>query len=312
MDAVVIGGAGFVGSHLVDRLLADGHTVDVVDNLSTGVLTNLAEARANAAGRLRISTIDATHESLRDLVALRRPNVVYHLAALVPGADPVAGATSTLASTLAVLDAARALDTPKVVMLLPAVSLYGEVPIREQPAKEGRGWSPADVRGVVARTVADLLQVYRDTAAVEFTALVAPVVYGRRQRPTGGVVAAFADAAAHGEAPLITGDGRQSRELLYIDDTVDALTRAAERADGLVVNLGTGRSTPVRELWQMIAGEPPTGARFVARPTGDVLRLALAATRARLHLGWTAWTTPEAGLADMAAGGGTPDSHRPG
>lgn len=302
MDTVVIGGAGFVGSHLVDRLLADGHSVDVVDDLSTGSLANLAEARAASGGALRINTIDATGPGMADLIGLRQPRVIYHLAGLVPGdPDRQRVVLSSIASTLAVLEVAATLDQPKVVVLLPAVSVYGDVPLSDQPAKEGRPWTPVDARGVVARAIAELLQVYRDSAAVEFTVLVAPVVYGPRQRPEGGVVAAFVDAARRGVAPRIAGDGRQQRELLYVDDAADALLRAATRADGLIVNLGSGQTIAIRDLWKLVA--PHADAEPVHGPAqpADVARLTLAAARARLHLGWAAWTTPAEGIAELLA-----------
>lgn len=299
MNVVVVGGAGFVGSHLVDRLLADGAEVDVVDNLVTGELANLAEARA-AGGRLRINTLDAASAALTDLVVLRRPDVIYHLAAVIPGESrPAALVTESMSITVAVLEAARHVAGTKVVAMLPATALYGEVAARLQPVKESNGWAPVDVRGVAARAVAELLQVYRDSAAVEFTTVVAPSVYGTRQRADGGVVAALLDSRRHARAPVFTGDGRQVRDLLYIDDAVDALVRAGSRAGGLVVNIGTGVGTSVRDLWQLLGGT--IDPVLVPRPPGDVLRLTLSPTRARLHLGWASWTDVPAGVADLLA-----------
>lgn len=303
MNTVVVGGAGFIGSHLVERLLADGHTVDVVDDLSTGTLANLAEARA-VHGALRINTLDARSSALADLVALRQPEVIYHLAALVPGeSSPGELGPPSLATTLSVLEAASHVHGAKVIVILQGAALYGEVPSREQPVKEGRGWAPGDVRGVTSRAVLDLLQVYRDTAAVEYTALVAPCVYGSRQRPGGGVVGAFADAIRGGYAPTILGDGRQVRDLLFIDDAVDALARAAERAHGLVVNVGTGVGTSIRDLWTAASAvgasfRPPSPEPlYVADRSGAPSRLTLASTRARIHLDWQSWTELGAGLA---------------
>ncbi len=305
MNTLVVGGAGFIGSHLVDRLLADGHSVDVVDDLSSGALANLAEARA-AHGALRISTLDATAPPFADLVALRRPEVIYLLAPLVPGVvEPRRLVEPALAVTVAVLEAARHVAGTKVVALLPGASLYGDVPAREQPIKEGRGWSPVDVRGVAARAVLDLLQVYRDAAQVEFTVLVTGCVYGTRQRADGGVVAALRAAALAGRAPVLHGDGRQARDLLFIDDAVDALSRAADRAGGLIVNVGSGTPTTIRDLWQAVAaslGLAPADAEARLDPAGPggVARLVLSPTRARIHLGWEPWTGLADGLAQLA------------
>ena len=303
MNIVVVGGAGFIGSHLVDRLLADGHAVDVVDDLSSGSLGNLAEART-AGGTLRINTLDAASPALTDLVALRQPEVIYHLAAVVPGgSDPGSLAASSMATTVSVLEAARHVHGAKVVVALQGASLYGEVPSRDQPIKEGRGWAPADVRGVAAHAVLDLAQVYRDSFAVEYTALVAPCIYGSRQRADGGVVGAFASAIRANQAPTIMGDGRQIRDLLFIDDAVDALARAAQRGDGLVVNIGTGVGTSVRDLWAAAAAvgasfRPPSpDPLFVAERVTAPSRLTLASTRARIHLDWESWTDLAAGLA---------------
>ena len=144
---------------------------------------------------------------------------------------------------------------------LSAVSLYGDVPAKEQPVKEGHAWNPVGVRGVVSQSVLDLLAAYRSLHSVEFTALALGNVYGPRQRPEAGVVAAFASALLDGTVPVLHGDGRQTRDFVHVDDTVDALVRAAHKASGLVVNIGTGVATSVRDLWNVMAG---SGAK---RPT---------------------------------------------
>jgi hypothetical protein len=152
---LVVGGAGFIGSHLVDRLLAEQHTVDVVDDLSTGSLANLATARS-MGGELKIHHLDAGAPEFPVLVSMREPEVIYHLGWAPPGRhDPATEARAVL-STLQVLEAARAHDVRKVVTALPSTVLYGEVPSRELPVKEGRPWSPVGATGVVAAAVAEL------------------------------------------------------------------------------------------------------------------------------------------------------------
>ncbi len=268
----------------------------VADDLSSGSLGNLASARA--LGGLRIATLDAASAGLADLVAMRQPSVVYHLAALVPGqTDQRRLIAESVSTTVAVLEACQALSEPKVVVVLPGSALYGEVPARQQPIKEGNGWSPVGVRGVAARAVLDLLQTYRDQAAVEYTALLAGVIYGARQRGDGGVVSAFRHAQAAGRTAQISSDGRQVRDLLFIDDAVDALVRAASRAGGLTVNIGTGVGTSIREVWERIGRGNP--AEFRPRP-GEISRLVLSTTRARIQLGWSSWTALDAGLAELA------------
>ncbi len=130
-------------------------------------------------------------------------------------------------------------------------------------------------------------------------------MYGPRQRPDGGVVAALHDAARSGGTPAIVADARWTRDLLYVDDAVDALVRAADRGGGLMVNVGTGEQTSVADLWAMLAPGRPVDA-VATRSSGpdDLTRFAVSPVRARIHLQWSAWTTLEAGLArlDDAAG----------
>ena len=295
---LVIGGAGFIGSHLVDRLIAEGESVDVVDDLSTGSLGNLADARAEAsrldASELHIHTLDAAGDDLASMIAMRRPREIYHLA-LLPRSAASAGALGrSFTSMLGVLDAARRSGVTKVVVTLPATALYGHPSGRDLPVKEG-SLQPRGVRGVVAKAIVDLLTAYREGWGIEFTALAPSTVYGPRQRPDAGVVAAMVAAAAGGAAPRITGDGRQTRDFVYVDDVVDALVRSGHRGSGLLVNVGTGVQTSLRDLWALVApeGRPPT---YVAAPPDEVMRFAVSPVRARIHLAWSPWTTLAEGL----------------
>jgi UDP-glucose 4-epimerase len=293
VKAFVVGGAGFIGSHLVDRLLAAGETVDVVDDLSGGSLANLADARS-AGGSLKIHHLDAATPESASLLGMREPDVVYHLAAIPRrGATPVALA-GALGRTVALLDAIRAHRVPKVVVALPATALYGRPASRDLPLKE-QPLEPRGVRGVIARATVDLLATYRELDAVEFTVLALSTVYGPRQRSDSGVVAALADAAVSRNQPTITGDGRQTRDLLFVDDAVDALVRAGTRGSGLVVNVGTGTQTAVRDVWTMLAVDGAEPLKAPARPD-ELQRFALSPVRARIHLGWSPWTTVEEGL----------------
>jgi len=297
VNILVVGGAGFLGSHLVDRLIAEGHAVDVVDDLSSGSLANLADARA-AGGTLKIHTLDVLAPEYAALSAMRSPEVVYHLGWLPPGRGPAAQAGRAVQAALAVLESARSQGS-KVVTALPAAALYGEVPMRDLPIKEGHAWNPVGLHGVVARTVVDLLNLYRADHSVEFTALAMSSVYGPRQRADGGVVAAFAHALRDGDSPRMHGDGRQTRDFLYVDDAVDALVRAAGRGGGLVVNIGTGVSTSIRDLWSMMAG--PGAHDPVSAPPriNDIARFAVSPTRARIHLAWAPWTDLAVGLRSL-------------
>lgn len=300
MKVAVIGGAGFIGSHLVDRLLAEQHDVDVIDDLSSGSLANLADARSagivSTSGSLKIHHVDASSAEADSLLGIHRPDVVYQLA-LLPRADREPRAQgSGFDAALATLEAARRHSIAKVITALPASSLYGQPAASALPVKEG-DIAPRGVRGVVARAVIDLMSTYRERDMIEFTALALSTVYGPRQLASGGVVAAFLSAYADGVAPTYDGDGRQSRDLVFIDDVVDALVRAGERGSGLVINVGTGTQTTLRELWEAISGgvgaSPTNGP---VRPD-DMPRFAVSPVRARIHLGWSPWTSLVDGLA---------------
>jgi UDP-glucose 4-epimerase len=293
MNALVVGGAGFLGSHLVDRLLAEEIATEVVDDLSTGVLGNLADARV-AGGSLKIHTLDVRSADFGSLVRMRRPDVIYHLAVLTPGQAPHDSDGTAISNMLSVLEAARHNAVAKVVVALPAADLYGDIPSRDLPVKESRPYQPQGLRGVLARTLADLLDLYRSEHAVEHTALAMTSVYGPRQRPSDGVVAAFARAAAAGEPLTIHGDGRQTRDLLFADDAVDALYRAGHRGSGLVVNVGTGVQTSIRDLAALV--DPQATIVNGPRRHGDISRMALSPTRARIHLQWSPWTDLAVGV----------------
>jgi UDP-glucose 4-epimerase len=296
-NALVVGGAGFIGSHLVDRLLADGVEVDVVDDLSSGSLANLAEARS-VAGRLKIHHLDAGGPEAMSLIGMRRPSVIFHLSA-VPRYEPTpARHARAFSATVSILDAAREHHVGKVVVPLPATAMYGWPSGRELPLKE-RPLEPRGVRGVIARATVDLLASYREQHSLEFTALATANVYGPRQRADGGVVAAFTAAAAERTAPVVRGDGRQTRDLLYVDDAVDAIVRSGERGGGLVINIGTGEQTSVSELWKLIAGATAPSPTTEPPRSDDVARFALSAARARIHLGWSSWTSLPDGLSAM-------------
>ena len=304
MNVVVIGGAGFIGSHLVDRLLAEDHTVDVVDNLGVGSLANLASARASG-GSLRIHHLDVPSAEAETLLGLRPPDVLYHLALLPRHDGDVTTEGAAFGSALATLESARRHGVPKVVVALPAIAMYGHPTSKGLPVKEGEPsqLEPNGVRGVVARAIVDLLVSYRDLHAIEFSALALATVYGPRQRPSGGVVAALVDAATSGGPPTLHGDGRQTRDFVFIDDVVDALVRAGHRGSGLVINVGTGEQTSIAALWERIAAnvdgaEAIEPIRAPARPHA-VQRFAVSPVRARIHLGWSPWTSLDEGLARL-------------
>jgi len=296
-SAVVIGGAGFIGSHLVDRLLVDDVTIDVVDDFTTGSLANLAEARARG-GRLSIQQLDAAAPELSTLLERRAPEVLYLVRGLGSDARDPLLAVEALAVLVACLEVVRSVSPKsKVVVVLPASQVYGEIPLRDLPVREDHERVPTTVSGIIANSMLEVLAGYRDRHAVEYTALVMPTVYGPRMRPDSNVVAAALAARDNGIEFAIHGDGRQTRDLLWIDDAVDALVRAAGKGGGLALNIGTGVQTNVRDIWRTVGSGAP--AANAPKRTHHVSRVALSSARARLHLGWAPFTTVDDGLSRL-------------
>ncbi len=307
MRAMVTGGAGFIGSALVDRLLAEGHEVDVVDDLSTGSLTHLAEARATGGKALRIHQLDIRLPEMVDLTVRRRPEVLFHLAAQasvpVSVAEPIFDAHVNVLGTLNVLEAARAASTDRVVFAASGGTLYGNPDPSKLPLTETLPHRPLSPYGVSKKAAIDYLVAYRELYAVEFAALALANVYGPRQDPHGesGVVAIFAERLVRGQPVTIDGDGEQTRDFVYVDDVVDAFVRASARGGGLVCNVGTGIGTTVNDIYRLLAeaaGVATPAEHGPPRP-GDVRHSCLDPARAAMQLGWQAWTPLSAGLASV-------------
>ena len=243
---LVIGGAGFLGSHLVDRLIAEGRPVDVVDDLSTGSLANLSDARAEAArldvGELHIHTLDACSDDLGTLIGMHRPSEVYHLALVTRNGQSAVQLGRSFTSMLALLDASRRAGVTKVVVALPATALYGHPTGRDLPVKEGP-LVPRGVRGVVAKAIVELLGAYREDSGIEFTALAMSSVYGPRQRPDGGVVSALVAAAARGEPP---GSPATAARAGTSCTSTTSSTRSSGRANGAAGSSSTSAPGPRR------------------------------------------------------------------
>lgn len=305
---LVTGGAGFIGSHLCDRLLAEGHRVTAVDDLSTGRIANLAEARGYGK-EFTFLNMDIRADGLLALFERHRPEVVMHLGAqpAVPASmeQPGFDASVNVMGTLNVIECARRTGARKVVYAASGGTLYGEP--RKLPVKEtGLGGArPLSPYGISKKVVLDYLAFYERHHGLEWTALALANVYGPRQDPTGeaGVIAIFASAMLAGRAPTIYGDGNQTRDYVFVDDVVHAFALACDRAAGRVVNVGTGVETSVNGLYRMLGeatgfpGEPTHGP---ARP-GDQRRSVLDIGLAADVLDWRPWTHLEDGLGETVA-----------
>jgi UDP-glucose 4-epimerase len=303
MQALVTGGAGFIGSTLVDRLLAEDWRVDVVDDLSTGSLANLANARALPDRRFSFHRLDLASPAVVDLITHRKPDVIFHLAAQmdvrVSVARPVFDATVNVIGSLNVFEGAVAAGVKKVVFAGSGGTLYGTPD--KIPTKETSAQHPESPYGVAKKAVGEYLYYYRTQRGLEYTVLALANVYGPRQNPHGeaGVVAIFSQKLLDREQPIVFGDGSQTRDFVYVDDVVDGFVRAAEKGGGLTMNIGTGLETSVQGLYDAMA--KLTGFRdgpdYKPARTGELQRSAVDAGKAGLHLGWKPFTSLEEGLA---------------
>jgi UDP-glucose 4-epimerase len=303
MHALVTGGAGFLGSALVDRLVAAGHRIDVIDDLSTGSLANLADARVG--GAVHFLQLDVGSSDIVEVIARMRPEVIWHLAGQPSVAFSVdhaaADAEANVVGTLRVLEGARAAATRKVVVASAGTAVYGEVDDGALPIREAHGRRPLSPHGVAKHAVDAYLSCFRELHGVEYTSLVIASVYGPRRGAVAGrgVVSTWAENLIAGRPCVLVGDGGQSRDFVYIDDVVDALARAATAGDGLALNIGTGVETSLSALYGHMAelvmpGAPPV-VNAPPRP-GGVRRNVLDPTRAGLYLDWRPWTPLAAGL----------------
>ena len=300
MKALVTGGAGFIGSTVVDALRAHGHDVYVVDDFSQGKLTNLDDARRERG--VTFHRYDIGSEAVGDLLQQVRPEVVFHLAAQasVPAsvADPVADAQTNIIGMLRVLDACVAADVRKVVFAASGGTIYG---VQEDlPVKETAIGRPVSPYGITKRAAEDYLRFYKEEFKLDFTSLALANVYGPRQDPHGesGVVAIFATKLLNNEPPRIDGSGDQTRDYVFVEDVAHAFVLGAEKGSGETINIATSVETSVNELYEMMAnitsfaGEPVHGP---ARQ-GDVFRSSLDRTKAEDVLGWKPWTPLSEGL----------------
>jgi UDP-glucose 4-epimerase len=305
---LVSGGAGFIGSHLSDRLLAEGHRVVAVDDLSTGRIANLTEARGYGKD-FTFYNMDIRTEGLRTLFERHHPEVVMHLAAQAgvrPSMeDPDRDASINVIGLLNVLECAASTGVRKIVFASSGGTIYGEP--RRLPVKETAtsGSHPMSPYGITKKVAEDYLRFFHRYRGIDYTALALGNVYGPRQDPHGeaGVIAIFAAKMLAGETPTIYGDGNQTRDYVFIDDVVHAFALAAERGSGRLINIGTGLETSVNGLFRMLGDITGLLAQplFGPLPGGELRRICLDNELAEEQLGWRPWTHLEDGLKETVA-----------
>jgi UDP-glucose 4-epimerase len=302
MRAIVTGGAGFIGSNLVDALVERGDEVTVVDNLATGRRENLAGAIERGVELAEESITDAA--AMVELAERVKPEAIFHFGAQIDvrksAADPAWDASVNVVGTINMLEAARIVGVRRFVNSSTGGAIYGEAQVI--PAPETHPAVPEAPYGLSKFCAEQYCEFQRRFHEVPAVSLRYGNVYGPRQDPLGeaGVIAIFCGKLLSGEKPTIFGDGTQTRDYVYVSDVVAANLAALEHPEATgAYNVGTEREASVLDLVEVlrrIGGQPDFEAEFAPPRKGEVQHIALDTTRAREELGWQAQVGLDEGL----------------
>jgi UDP-glucose 4-epimerase len=304
MRVLVTGGAGFIGSNLVDALLARGDQVTVVDDLSTGRRENLDAALANGAELIEDDIRDSA--AMTELASERKPEQVFHLAAQIDVrrsvADPAFDAGINVGGTANMLEAARVSGAKRFLFVSTGGAIYGEGEGKDLPLAEDAEEEPLAPYGQSKLAAEGYVYLYRRLYGLSGVILRLGNVYGPRQDPLGeaGVIAIFCGRLRAAQAPTVFGDGKQTRDYIYVGDVVDATLSAATGEASGAFNVGTGVETSVLELVDLLrelGGVDGFEPEFAPPRTGEVQRIAIDCSRAKTELGWQAEVDLRQGLA---------------
>jgi UDP-glucose 4-epimerase len=296
MKILVTGGAGFIGSHLVDRLVQEGHQVVVVDDLSTG-------KRKNVNRSVEFYKLDIQSSRLERVFRNERPTMLMHLAAQMDVRrsveDPLYDAQVNILGTLNVLEQAVRHGIRKVIFASSGGAIYGEQ--ETFPAPETHPTRPASPYGISKLSGEHYLDYYQKVSGIQYVNLRYANVYGPRQDPHGeaGVVAIFTQKLLNGEQPVINGNGRQTRDFIYVDDVVEAnLAVMGKEAQG-TYNVGTAQETSINEVFRILAGQINPACKELHGPAkkGEQVRSVVDSTKLKRELGWEPRVSLPEGLA---------------
>ncbi|TRZ97581.1 MAG: SDR family oxidoreductase [Nitrospiraceae bacterium] len=296
MKILVTGGAGFIGSHIVDRLVQEGYGVVVADNLATGKRRNINRA-AN------FYRADIRSRWLERVFRRERPAIVCHHAAQMDVRrsvqDPMFDAETNILGTLNVLRYAIKYGVRKFIFASSGGAVYGEP--EKLPVSESHPTRPMSPYGISKAVGDEYLRYFYDADGMEYVSLRYANVFGPRQDPYGeaGVVAIFTQKMLQGEQPIINGNGRQTRDFVYVDDVVEANIAALGKEAHGIYNVGTGQETTINELFSLLAGFINPSVREVHGPAkkGEQLKIALDSSRIHRELDWEPKVSLKDGLA---------------
>ena len=305
MRSVVTGGAGFIGSHLVDALALRGDDVLVLDDFSSGKRENIAGALDAGAEVIELDVSDA--QAMFDAVGTFRPDSVFHLAAQIDVrrsmADPGFDARLNVVGTVNALEAATRAGASKFVFTSTGGAIYGEGAERteELPFAESARCAPFSIYGQSKFAAEGYIDLFARTRGLPATILRLGNIYGPRQDPAteAGVVAIFCDLGRDGGRPTVFGTGEQTRDYIYVGDVVAALLAAQARDDPGPINVGTGVETSVLELARLVGdafGRDDFEPEFAPAREGEIERTVLDTAGAAERIGWRAERTIQAGL----------------
>lgn len=295
----IAGGAGFIGSHLVDRVLEAGDKVVVIDDLSTGSRDNISNAEKTYSDRISFHELDICSVECADLIKNIKPDILHILAAQwsvkVSMRDPAEDARVNIGGLVNLLEAAREAGVSKVTFATSGGTIYGDHGEDKLPLKEDTyPRLPASFYGLTKSTAVDYLRIYDEAFGLKSVALGLGNVYGPRQSPDGeaGVIAIFSKRMLRGEPCVINGDGETTRDYVHVSDVAEAFFLASERGSGLI-NVGTAQETSVNEVHDLLTThieqsvQPIHGEPLI----GEVRRVSLSIDHAADQLKWTPKTT---------------------
>lgn len=299
MKILLTGGAGFIGSNIVDALINLGHEVAVVDNLSSGFQKNINP-------QARFYQLSICDKQLSEVFKREKPEVVNHHAAQIDvrksAEDPVADAHDNILGSLNVITNCLDFGVKRILYASSGGAVYGDV--NYLPADENHPVNPISQYGVSKHAVEHYLYLYSAMYGLEYVALRYANVYGPRQSPLGeaGVVAIFSTQMLTGKQPIIFGPGDKTRDYTHVSDIVEANIRALDRGTNAVLNIGTGVETSDQTVFDTLAEvleykEPPI---YAPVRKGEVYRICLACSKAREELGWSAQISFKEGIEKTA------------